>query len=39
MQRELPEVLDPWWDLRHEDDFTDDLEWTPVHSHISEEEE
>lgn len=32
MEPSSPEVYDPWWDIRHSDDFTDDLEWTPVRS-------
>lgn len=39
MDRELPEVFDPWWDHRSDDDYTDELEWTPVRPDISEEEE
>lgn len=39
MAEEFSEVYDPWWDIRHSDDYTDELEWTPVHSDISEEKE
>ena len=39
MDEALNEVYDPWWDIRHSDDYTDELEWTPVHSDISEEKE
>lgn len=39
MAEEIPEVYDPWWDTRHDDEYTDELEWTPVHSDISDKKE
>lgn len=34
MEPSSPEVYDPWWDIRSNDDSTDDLEWTPARSDI-----
>lgn len=39
MEPAFPEVFDPWWDIRQSDEYTDDLEWTPVRSDISEEKD
>ena len=39
MDPAFPEVFDPWWDIRQEDEYTDDLEWASVHSVILEEKE
>lgn len=32
------EVYDPWWDSRHTDDYTDELEWSPTRDDIPNEE-
>lgn len=37
MAYEWPEVYEPWWDIRSEDEYTDELEWTATREDISTE--